>query len=107
MIIAELNRWIKIEIATRSKGSTGVPTEAYTDLFETWAGVSYGGGSFNSDNAGENIRVDAIFTIRYEPTVNYKCRIFYEMQYYKIDHIEIIGRNEGLRLKCIMFTEEV
>lgn len=106
MIIADLNRWIKIQKATRSKGATGVPTETWSDLFETWAGVSYGGGSPNSDNAGSNVRVDAIFTIRYEPLVNYRCRIFYELQYYTIDHIEIIGRNEGMRIKCIMFTDE-
>lgn len=107
MLVAELNRWIKIEKATVAKGSIGVPKETYTDLFETWAGVSYGGGSLNSDNAGENVRVDAIFTTRFEDQVNYKCRIFYEMQYYKIDHIEIIGRNEGLRIKTVRWTEEV
>lgn len=107
MLTNELNRWITIEKAVNAKGSTGVPTDTYAVLFETWAGVSYGGGSFNSDNVGQNVRVDASFTLRWESSVNYKCRVVYEGQYYSIDHIEIIGRREGLRLKCLRYTQEV
>jgi head-tail adaptor len=108
MLIAELNRWITIEKATRTKdASIGNPKDTYSTLYSTWAGVSYGAGSFNKDNAGSNVRVDAAFTIRYDSLVNYKCRIIYEDQVYIIDHIEIIGRNEGMRIKTILFTEEV
>lgn len=108
MLISELNRWITIEKATRSKSATiGNPKDTYTTLYSTWAGVSYGAGSFNKDNVGSNVRVDAAFTIRYDSMVNYKCRILYNDQYYDIDHIEIIGRREGMRIKTILFTEEV
>lgn len=107
MLSAELNRWIEIERATNAKGATGVPTDTYVSLYGTWAGVSYGGGSFNKDNAGSNARVDASITLRYDEEINYKCRIVYESQYYAIDHIEVIGRREGLRLKCIRYTTEV
>jgi len=107
MLAAELNRWITIEKATRAKDATiGHPKDTYATLYSTWAGVSYGAGSFNKDNAGSNVRVDAAFTIRYDEDVNYKCRILYEEQYYEFDHIEIIGRNEGMRIKTILFTEE-
>ena len=107
MLSSELNRWIAIEKATNAKGATGVPTDTYAALYETWAGVSYGGGSFNKDNAGSNVRIDATFTLRYDSEINYKCRILYESQYYAIDMIEIIGRNDGLRIRTIRYTEEV
>lgn len=108
MLSAELNRWITIEKSTRTKDATiGNPRDTYAALYSTWAGVSYGAGSFNKDNVGSNVLVDAAFTIRYDPLVNYKCRILYNDQYYKIDHIEIIGRDEGMRIKTIRFTEEV
>lgn len=108
MLSAELNRWIIIEKATRTKGSSiGNPKDTYAPFYETWAGVSYGGGSFNKDNAGSNVRIDATFTIRYDEDVNYKCRILYENQYYSFDMIEIIGRNEAQRIRTIRYTEEV
>lgn len=108
MLSAELNRWITIEKSVKSKEATiGSPKKTYATLYSTWAGVSYGAGSFNKDNAGSNVRVDAAFTIRYDQDVNYKCRILYENQYYEFDHIEIIGRNEGMRIKTILFVEEV
>ncbi len=71
-----------------------------------WSGVQYLGGRTGADQYGENAQNDAIFTIRYDEDINYKCRIYYNDQYYKITHIELIGRNEGYRLRTIMFTVE-
>lgn len=98
-----LNKWIKIEIETTEKNDLGTPTENFSLLKYTWAGVQYLGGRSSADERGENVISDAVFTTRYDSKINYKCRVFYADQYYKITHIELIGRNEGLRLRTIMF----
>jgi head-tail adaptor len=100
------NKYILIEKETTSKNSVGTPQEVYTTYKNTWSGVQYQGGRLTPDQYGETALSDAIFTVRYDPLINYKCRIFYGNQYYKITHIEIIGKNEGLRLRTITWTEE-
>ncbi len=106
MINHLLNKWIKIEIETTSKNEIGSPTESYSELKQTWGGVQFSGGRSVQDTNGENVITDAIFTIRYDARINYKCRIYYNSQYYKITHLELIGRNEGYRIRTIMFTAE-
>jgi head-tail adaptor len=101
-----LDRYIRIEVGTPGKNDLGTPIEVYNLLYETWSGVQFVGGRSAQDSHGENIVSDAIFTVRYDERINYKCRVYYEKQYYKITHIETMGRKEGLRLKTIMFTTE-
>ena len=106
MRAAQLNRRIKIEKSTVTKNNIGSPIEGFTELRYTWATVNYPSGRMDNGEYGEVSRTDAVFTIRYDSRINYKCRIKYANQYYKIDHIEMIGRDEGLRLRCIKFEEE-
>lgn len=98
-----LNRQITIETETETKNSLGTPEVTYSTLKTTYANVVYNSGNTSSDEVGENAYTDANFVIRYDPRVNYHCRILFNDSYYKILHIEPIGRNEGLRIRTIMY----
>jgi len=101
-----LNRRITIEKETSAKNDLGTPVETFAVLKNTWATVTYQGGSTRYETEGEIAYSDAVFTIRYDERVDYNCRILYKSQYYKITHIEIIGRDEGMRLKTIVFEAD-
>lgn len=104
-----LDKWIRIEIQgdpKNSKNEIGTPKATYEFLKDTKAGVQFTGGTSQKDDKGENAVIDAIFTIRHDDRINYKCRIYYLGQYYLIQYIEPIGRSEGLRLKTVMFVNE-
>lgn len=106
MITNLLNKRIEVEIETTTKGGVGSPKETYIHLKFTWGGIEFTGGRTQTDQNGENVSSDAIFTLRYDPRYNYKCRFKYAGQYYKITHIEPIGRNEGYRFRTIKFENE-
>jgi|APHig6443717817_1056837.scaffolds.fasta_scaffold00967_5 head-tail adaptor len=102
-----LNKWLEIEIATVAKGTTvGQPKETFTLLKETRGGVLFTGGRMVNGSEGQNVATDATFTVRYDERINYKCRVKYLGQYYRITHIEPIGRSEGFNLKTIMWADE-
>lgn len=102
---SRLNRYIKIEVETTSNNAVGTPVETYALLKYTYASVKYTKGSTDFDE-GAFPNTDTDFSIRYDETVNYKCRILFNSEYYKILHIELIGRDDGMRLKCIKWDSE-
>lgn len=101
-----LNRLITIEKAVVSQNDQGTPVETYSVLKTTYATVTYQSGGTTSDEYGEQSYTDAIFSIRYDPRINYKCRVLFNGSYYKILHVELIGRKNGLRLRTIMYDNE-
>jgi SPP1 family predicted phage head-tail adaptor len=100
MLGAFLNRIITIEQETTSVNAVGTPVETYAVLKKTFATVKYtsGGTQFNE---GAMPYTDTEFSIRFDERINYKCRVLYNTEYYKILHLELIGRKDGMRLKCI------
>lgn len=105
MDASRLNRRILIQKEVTTKNAMGTPVEAYSDLKTTYATVTYTSGT-GADEYGEQSYTDAIFSIRYDARVNYKCRIIFEGSIYKILSIENIGRKDGMRLKTIMYDNE-
>ena len=101
-----LNRQITIEIEETTTNSVGTPTEGYGLLKETWASVSTKSGDTSYTGEGALPFTKVEFVIRYDPRVNYKCRILFNTQYYEIGHIETIGRNHFLKLTSTVFEGE-
>lgn len=100
MLSGPMNCYITIQKETTSTNLVGTPVETYAKLKDTWATVKYTSGN-TEFNEGEMPFTDTDFSIRYDVLVNYKCRVLYNNEYYKILHIEQIGRKDGTRLKCI------
>lgn len=101
-----LDRLITIEKEATTKNALGTPVETYSFLKKKFATVTYNGGGTRNQEHGEIANTTAEFTTRYDTDINYKCRIRFNGSYYKILHIEMIGRNEGQRMKTIMFEDE-
>jgi len=104
MISALLNEQIAIEVETTSKNGVGTPIETYVHLKYTYASVKYTKGDTEFREAAMPY-TDTEFSVRYDSRLNYKCRVLFNGEYYKILHIEKIGRKDGLRLKTIKWDE--
>lgn len=100
MISAALDTSITIEKETTTINAVGSPSETYAKLKDTWATIKDTSGGTRYEN-GEEPYTDTEFSIRYDVLVNYKCRVLYNSEYYKIIHIALIRRKDGMRLKCI------
>ncbi len=100
-----LNRKIIIERSTIAKDVVGTPVETYVKFKEKWANVYISGGSTNFESMGALANTAIDFTIRYDNDIDYSCRIKYDGQYYKILHIEQIGRKEGLKIRTIVWED--
>lgn len=98
MLAARLDRKIVFERETTSRNAIGTPEETYAFLKGKYATVSYSTGRTYGDSFAERTSTDAVFTIRYDQDVNYKCRILYNGSYYVIRHIETLGRKESMRI---------
>ena len=96
------DRFIRIERNTKTVNTVGTPHYEYAFLKNKFAHVSYSGGATGAGQFGESTRTDAVFTVRHDPAIDYKCRIVFNQSYYVIDHIEIMGRNERMRIKTVM-----
>ena len=105
MLAGMMDKYIKLEVETTTKNDVGTPTEAYTLLRYVYASVKYPKGGALFEEAAHPF-TDTHFTVRWMSDINYKCRVFFEDEYYKILHIERLGRKDGLRLKCILWDSE-
>lgn len=100
-----LNKHIIIEKEETSKNALGTPTEAYHFLKESYAGVWLKSGNTEYGEEGALPFSSVEFIIRYDNRVNYKCRIKYEGQYYKLNHIYVVGREDWMRIQAIVWEE--
>jgi len=101
----DLNKFIIIEKEVTTTNSLGTPIETYSFLKESYAGVWLKGGSTQyTDGAIPFTNIE--FVIRYDERVDYKCRVKYEGQYYKIKHIYVQGRKDWMRLQAIVWEKE-
>lgn len=106
MILHLLNHDVKIERETTAKNTIGTPRKTYVYWKNKMMGVQLTGGRTSQDPQGVTFATDAVFTCRHDDGIGYNCRFIYRGQIYEITHIEPIGRNEGMRIKTIMFIDE-
>jgi head-tail adaptor len=105
MLSGLLDKYITIEKETTTINAVGTPIETYAKLKDTFATIKYTAGRTDFEE-GEMPNTDVDFSIRWDTNVNYKCRIVYNSEYFKILHIELIGRKDGMRIKCIQYDAE-
>jgi head-tail adaptor len=106
MYTSTLNKSIIIDKETTSKNSLRTPKETYSFLKEAYAGVWLKSGSTDYTQDGALPYTYVEFIIRYDERVDYKCRITYENQYYRINHIYVVGRKDWMRIQGVVFENE-
>ena len=92
-----------VEKEVTTKNAAGTPIESYNFLKESYAGITLRSGdtSFTAEGALPFNNVE--FLLRYDSRINYKCRFSYENQYYKIKHIQVMGRKDWMLVKAIVW----
>ena len=98
--IGQLDRRIRIETPTSTRGTSGQELLTWSTFAECWAGVEYPG--TKSDEtviADQEVSVTTVnFIIRYRDGINKKMRIVYNEDYYDIENKFELGRKEFLKL---------
>ena len=102
-MLAQLDKLIELQVETTTKNDVGTPTESYSFAKQTWAQMYTRTGFTEFAEEGSLPQTSVEWTIRYNNVLNYKCRIFYNCEYYKILHIQEIGRKEGFKITTIVY----
>lgn len=106
MIAGKMDKYIRVEVGTSSENDVGTPAKNYVLLRYIYMSVFYGRSGTDFDEAAHPFTYTE-FTGRWMSDLDsYNNRFKFEDEYYKILHIEKIGRHEGLRFKCILWDSE-
>jgi len=103
MITSKLSKQITIEKESTSTNRVGTPQESYTFLKDTYADIYIQAVTTQYSTTGSLPFSQTVFTIRYDEDVDYKCRLIYNNNYFKIESIEEIGRKHWMRIRCIVW----
>ena len=103
MLASLLNKQLTIEKEVTATNRVGTPTETYEFLKQSWAQKVQNTAVTQYDPQGQIPFSTDNFIIRYDEEINYKCRIIYNNNYYKIEGIDYIGRRHWMKLKCIVW----
>lgn len=100
MLPGLLNKSIEFEHKTESVDDIGDVLSVWTFYKRFKASVTISPVNSYSENTGEIVNYVTTFIIRYDKNINYKYRILFNENYYKIRAITELGRKEGLVLKA-------
>ena len=89
-----------------SDNAGGTPIEQYLFYRYKYANVKVIGGSTQNDQLGNLPYTNTVFTIRYDPIIDYRCQIKFENVMYKINHIEVLDREAYMKLTAIVYNQE-
>jgi len=107
MITSAFNKSIIFEKEVTSENVLGTPEPKYTFFKNSWANMRVlGGNTQYTENSGLPF-TDVEFTFRYDPKINYDCRILCDGQYYKIQHLYVEGRKDYIRIKANVWEKEI
>lgn len=99
MNIGKLDKRISIKTIGTTVDQWNTEVTDSTSVTNVWAQVIYKGGT-EKQSADQRVSVDRVeFLIRYKQGINERDNVIeYNSQDHDIHSIEIIGRNEGMRL---------
>ena len=96
----KLDKRIVIEKLTISIDGYGQRTRVWTVLASCWANVKLNiGNEMVSSKSTVTYRVIDV-KIRYRTDLNYNMRIIYNNEYYNIDDLIELGREDGIMIKA-------
>ena len=90
----------------RSVNAAGTPIEGFKLYKYAYAGIKELGGSLEIDGAPGTVHNQNVeITIRYDSTIDYRCKIVYGQNTYKIDCIDPVVRKGFFVLRCYTYNE--
>ncbi len=103
MLASLLDKQLVIEKEVTTTNRVGTPKETYEFFKETWAQKVQNKATTQYDANGQVPFSTDDFIIRFDEEINYKCRVIYQNNYYKIEGIDYIGRRHWMKLKCVVW----
>jgi SPP1 family predicted phage head-tail adaptor len=103
----DLKRRIAIWKYDRSENTGGTPIERFLFYKYTYGLIKVITGGLQIDQTAPGTIAETTFEIiiRYDPKIDYNCKIVYGNYSYKIIYIEEIERKAFLKLRCFVFNE--
>jgi head-tail adaptor len=89
----------------RQDNSGGTPIETYKFYRYVYAGMKVRSGTTEANSLGLLPNTNVEWTIRFDDTVDYRVQIKYYNKFYKIDHIEILGRQAWMKIQSSVYNE--
>jgi head-tail adaptor len=82
-------------------------SKSWIFLKESWADVVVRSGGTEYGEYGNTPWTSVEFIIRYDPSIDYSCRIRYAGQLYGIAHIEPLDRKHFMKIRSTSWKDDV
>jgi head-tail adaptor len=102
----DLQKLVEIWKESTTTNSVGTPTETYLLYKKCYARILFRSGtSQNTDNNGVLPTAYTEILVRYDPNIDYKCKVKYNNWWYLINYIEELDRSSFLKLDCTVYQD--
>jgi|TARA_Y100000310_G_scaffold169451_1_gene169497 SPP1 family predicted phage head-tail adaptor len=98
MIGGRLDRRIVIQSVSSNRGTDGFGVLTWSTHLSCWAMKVHEDGKESTDNNDRSTSRMVKFRTRYHPTVTNQMRIKWNSEWYKIEDIKELGRQDGLMI---------
>ncbi len=105
MNVNDLQYYVELWKYDPSTNAGGTPTENFLLYRKVYARMQLLGGSTEETEIGKLPNTNVTWTVRYDPTIDYRCQIKYNSKFYEITHIEIIDRKAWMKIQSRIYNE--
>jgi hypothetical protein len=104
--VNQLNKRLAVYKYDRSKNAAGTPTEGFLFYKYTYGNIKVLSGDLQNDPAPGTVPIAIVeIIVRYDPIIDYNCKIVYGNNSYRIDYIEEIDIKAFFKLRCYVYNE--
>lgn len=103
--VNNLSNRIEIWKFDREDNSAGTPIETFKFYKYTYAGMRVTSGNTENNALGLLPYTNVEWTIRYDPVIDYRIQIKYYNKFYKVEHIQILGRKAWMKILSSVYNE--
>jgi SPP1 family predicted phage head-tail adaptor len=104
VIAGRMDMQVVLQRPTVTQGAAGQAVEAWTDVATIWAGRRDARGSEYFAAMARQAETETLFTVRYRADIISSWRLTHDGLIWDIRSVAMIGRREGLELRCTAFV---
>lgn len=105
MIGGRLDRRIIIQVKTESVATNGQRTLTWATHLTVWSNPVQKDGLERTDDNNRTTNRMVNFRTRYNSTITNEMRILWDSEYYKIEDIKELGRQDGLMINTSLLSQ--
>lgn len=100
-----LDRRIIIQSKAEVKDAYGEKINVWSTFLTVWSNPFQLDGKEQTDNNNRSTERMTMFKTRYNSTITSRMRIIWESNFYKIEDIKELGRQDGLMIRASLLTQ--